>query len=198
MPPSPSAKPIPAIPIDDRCKYVAASGRRCRTHVARDTSRASGYSAFCLPHAQMEQQFLDSKSVAKELIGPIDDFRTSHAINEVLGKLLILVAENRIPLRNAHALSYICQLLLTSTPGVRGELNLQSRSGELYVLNRTTDIMYGKDADDDEEDDKEDDKEADEKPAEAESKNKPEAAPLPATRSAFDAQVAAAVKILAG
>src|SRR5580704_6998791 len=101
MSPKPSAKPSTTLVIDDRCKYVAASGRRCRAHVARDTSRTAGYSAFCLPHSQMEQQFLNAKSVAKELIGPVDDFRTHHAVNEVLGKLLILVAENRIPLRNA-------------------------------------------------------------------------------------------------
>ena len=150
MSPKPSAKSTAALVIDDRCKYVAASGRRCRAHVARDTSRASGYSAFCLPHSQMEQQFLNAKSVAKDLIGPIDDFRTNTAVNEVLGHLLKLVAENRIPLRNANALSYICQLLLSSNEGVRHETILVG--GEDYeerIINDTMDTMWGKSDDDD-------------------------------------------------
>jgi hypothetical protein len=144
MSPKPSAKPSVTIVLDDRCKYVAASGRCCRANVARDTSRASGYSAFCLPHSQMEQQFLDSKSVAKDLIGPIDDFRTHMSVSEVLGKLLVLVAENRIPLRNAATIAYICQLLTTSNSGVRYEVNLiGGKEGELHVINRTMDMMYG-------------------------------------------------------
>ena len=154
MSPKPSAKPSTEIVIDPRCKYVAASGRRCRALASRDTSRASGYSAFCLPHSQMEQQFLDAKSVAKDLIGPLDDFRTHISVSEVLGKLLVLVAENRIPLRNASAIAYICQLLTTSNVGVRYELNLRSgKRGELYVINRTIDRVYGTDDDEKETDD---------------------------------------------
>src|SRR5579863_4343864 len=133
-----------AIVVDTRCKYVASSGRRCRVQAARDTSRASGFSAFCLPHAQMEQQYLDSKSVSEELIGDLDDFRTFTSVSEVLGKLLVLVAENRIPLRNANTIAYICQLLTSSNAGVRYELNLRNgKDGELYVINRTMDMVYG-------------------------------------------------------
>jgi len=183
-----------AIVVDTRCKYVASSGRRCRAQAARDTSRASGFSAFCLPHAQMEQQYLDSKSVAEELIGDLDDFRTSHAINEVLGKLFILVAQNRIPLRNASALSYICQLLLSSTPGVRGELQLKGDEEELFVLNRTTDLMWGKDDDDDEDGDDEESAVQDQEESDEEVKvDQPEEKKI-----TFQDQVDAVVKILGG
>ena len=177
-----------AIVVDTRCKYIASSGRRCRAQAARDTSRASGFSAFCLPHAQMEQQYLNAESVAEELIGDLDDFRTSHAINEVLGKLFILVAQNRIPLRNASALSYICQLLLNSTTGVRGELQLKGDEEELFVLNRTTDLMWGKD-DDDQESEEQDEEESEEDGKAAQPEEK---------KSAFQSQVDAAVKILGG
>jgi hypothetical protein len=187
------------IVVDTRCKYVASSGRRCRVQAARDTSRASGFSAFCLPHAQMEQQYLDSKSVAEELIGDLDDFRTSHAINEVLGKLFILVAQNRIPLRNASALSYICQLLLSSTPGVRGELQLKGDEEELFVLNRTTNLMWGEDDDDQDEksheknEDESENNESDQRTGQNENdKNAAE------QKSNFQNQVDAAVKILDG
>ena len=153
MSPNPSAKPSTSILIDARCKYVAASGRRCRALASRDTSRSSGYSAFCLPHSQMEQQFLDAESVTEDLIGPIVDYRTNTAINEVLGNLLKIVAQNRIPLRSANTLSYICQLLLNSNEGVRHETNLVGgKNYELKIINDSMDAMWGKP---DEEEDKE-------------------------------------------
>jgi hypothetical protein len=162
MSPKSTAKITTEIVIDPRCKYVAASGRRCRTFASRDTSRTSGYSAFCLTHAQMEQQFLDAKSVAEDLIGPIDDFRTNTAINEVLGHLLKLVAQNRIPLRNANALSYICQLLLNSNEGVRHETNLVGgEEYEMKIINESMDTMWP-DEDGDAEDKEDADKESDE------------------------------------
>jgi len=145
MPAKPSAKPNTEITTDPRCKYVASSGRRCKSPAARDTTRASGYSAFCLPHSQMEQQYLDADSVSKELLGPVYDFRTDLAVNAVLGRLVILVAENRIPLRNATTLAYICQLLLASHNGLRYEINLRSGSnGERFIINRAVEMMYGK------------------------------------------------------
>jgi len=119
------------------------------------------------------------------MIGKLDDFRTSHAVNEVLGKLLILVAQNRIPLRNANALSYICQLLLASTTGVRGELHLKSASEELRVLNRTTDLMWGKD------DDGEADNDNDDGAEEADAEDEVQESEKPNTLDA-------AVKLLAG
>jgi hypothetical protein len=173
MSPKSTAKITTEIIIDPRCKYVAASGRRCRALASRDTSRTSGYSAFCLTHAQMEQQFLDAESVAEDLIGPIEDFRTNTAINEVLGHLLKLVAQNRIPLRNANAISYICQLLLNSNEGVRHETNLVGgEEYEMKIINESMDTMWP-DEDEDAEEDKEDsDKESDEE-QETEQENDP-------------------------
>lgn len=133
-----------AVINDGRCKHLTASGRQCTALAARDTSRVSGYSTFCLAHSQQEQQYIDSKKVAAELIGDLDDFRTYHAVTEVLGKLLILLANNRIPLRNANSIAYICQLLLTCAPGVRQELRLQGGIDEqLRVIKCTTALMWG-------------------------------------------------------
>jgi hypothetical protein len=203
MSPEPSAKTSTEIVIDTRCRYVAASGRRCRAFASRDTSRTSGYSAFCLPHAQMEQQFLDAKSVTKDLIGEMDDFRTNTAVTEVLGKLLKLVAENRIPLRNANAISYICQLLLSSHDGVRREtLLVGGEDYELRIIKESMDTMWGNDEDD--EDDNEEaevkSKEESEEESAGEVEVEAEAEPyqLPATREEFDAQVAATVRIRDG
>jgi hypothetical protein len=164
MPAKPSAKPNTEITTDPRCKYVASSGRRCKSPAARDTTRASGYSAFCLPHSQMEQQYLDADSVSKKLLGPVYDFRTDLAVNAVLGRLVILVAENRIPLRNATTLAYICQLLLASHNGLRYEINLRSGSnGERFIINRAVDMLCGKP--DNEKEKKEDTDNSDDKPS---------------------------------
>jgi hypothetical protein len=180
-----------AIVVDTRCKYVASSGRRCRAQAARDTSRASGFSAFCLPHAQMEQQYLDSESVAEDLFGPINDFRTNTAINEVLGNLLKLVAQNRIPLRNANALSYICQLLLNSNDGVRHETNLVGgKKYEMQIIKTSMDTMWR--ADDQENEESESEEQTDESETEGKVNQSAE------KKTTFQSQVDAAVKILGG
>ncbi len=138
-----SPKPDAITTDNTRCQHMTADGRRCRA------ARLSGKSVFCTSHSQQEQQYINSKSVAAELIGDLDDFRTYHAANAVLGKLLILVAQNRIPLRNATALAYICQLLLTSNLGVRNETALRSgKAGELFIVERALDQIYGPDEDD--------------------------------------------------
>ena len=169
MPTKKPTKPQSTIVPDNRCKYVASSGRRCRVPAARDTSRASGYSAFCLPHSQMEQQYLEAESVSEELIGKVYDFWTTYAVNDVLGRLLVLVAENRIPLRNATAVAYICQLLLTSNVGLRYEYNVRAgREGERFLIDHAIDMIHPQPKEEeteDEEEDEEEDKEEENKPA---------------------------------
>jgi hypothetical protein len=177
MSPKSTATPSTEIVIDPRCKYVAASGRRCR---------APGYFAFCLPHAQMEQQFLNAESVAEDLIGPINDFRTNLCVNEVLGNLLKLVAQNRIPIRHANTLAYICQLILSSNPGVRQEMILSGGTEyELQIINSSMDTMYGES-----EDEEESDEENSEEEGEADQPDE--------KKTTFQSQVDAVVKILGG
>ena len=71
--------------VDTRCLYVSATGRRCRSLAARDTSRPSGLSAFCIPHSQLEQQYVNIKSFSEELLGDTDNFQTAISVNQVLG-----------------------------------------------------------------------------------------------------------------
>jgi len=76
----------------------------------------------CIYHARSEQQLLAADQAARQLVSLSGDFRTASDINHVLGKLFSLVAQNRIPRRNAVALAYIGQLLLQSLPEVRNEI----------------------------------------------------------------------------
>src|SRR5580692_1686044 len=107
--------------VDARCQFMTSSGRRCRNFAARDTSRASGLSTFCIPHSQLDQQFVNTKSVSEELLGDTDNFQTAISVNEVLGRLFVLQAQNRIPVRNAMALAYTAQVILSSLEKVRDE-----------------------------------------------------------------------------
>jgi hypothetical protein len=187
--------------VDARCQFMTSSGRRCRNFAARDTSRASGLSTFCIPHSQLDQQFVNTKSVSEELLGDTDNFQTAISVNEVLGRLFVLQAQNRIPVRNAMALAYTAQVILSSLEKVRDEYHdvgdpgshdeiIETAIGRTYCAQ-------------DEEDDEEDDERSEEKvggeiecDCATEAEVKPP--PLPATRAEFEAQVASAVRIRDG
>ncbi len=105
--------------IDNRCHFTSASGRRCRM------LRTNGHASLCSQHLRRELQPAPQPApelVAAELLGPIQDFTTATAINQVLGRLLALLAAQRIPPRNAAILAYICQLLLTTLPAMESEI----------------------------------------------------------------------------
>jgi hypothetical protein len=187
--------------VDARCQFMTSSGRRCRNFAARDTSRASGLSTFCIPHSQLDQQFVNTKSVSEELLGDTDNFQTAISVNEVLGRLFVLQAQNCIPVRNAMALAYTAQVILSSLEKVRDEYHdvgdpgshdeiIETAIGRTYCAQ-------------DEEDDEEDDERSEEKVGgeiECDCATEPEVKPppLPATRAEFEAQVASAVRIRDG
>lgn len=173
--------------VDTRCLYVSATGRRCRSLAARDTSRPSGLSAFCIPHSQLEQQYVNIKSVSEELLGDTDNFQTAISVNQVLGRLFVLQAQNRIPVRNAMALSYTAQVILSGLEHVREEYrNVERRGSHNKIIETAISRTFCAHAEEDEE--------------QSEEEDEPKAEPhqLPETRTEFEAQVAAAVKILDG
>jgi hypothetical protein len=136
--PSPSAvETIPAIetiPEDVRCNHVTADNRRCID------SRAPDHKTLCPYHAMKEMQRRNSKFVAKEILGPLNDFRSAFAINSALGKLFAITAENRIPVRNAAVLAYIGQLLLqTLNPLQREVVHTDGKGGMDAILRDTLD-----------------------------------------------------------
>jgi hypothetical protein len=74
-------------------------------------------------HARDERQLLAAEEVPARLASLSSHFKTASDINHVLGQLFHLVAENRIPRRDALALAYIAQLMLQTLPHVRTEIN---------------------------------------------------------------------------
>ena len=112
------------IASENRCQQISALGRRCRER------RSDTHPSLCPRHARHEQDQKDAQGrmdddpqiLARDLLGPVHDFRTAASINHVLGKLLVLVTTNRITSRNAAVTAYICQLLLQSLTEVKSEL----------------------------------------------------------------------------
>ncbi len=103
--------------LDNRCRHTSADGRRCRMR------RMNGDPALCPQHRRQDLLAgTDPKSVADELLGSMEDFKTAAAVNQALGKLFLMLAGNRIPPRNAAVLAYICQLLLSSVGAVQDEI----------------------------------------------------------------------------
>jgi hypothetical protein len=72
----------------------------------------------------------------------LTELNTTTAVNHALGKLFSLVAENRIPARNAAVLAYIGQLLLNSIAEVRGEVYaVDGRVAEMELVKTALDIL---------------------------------------------------------
>jgi hypothetical protein len=177
--------------VDTRCLYVSATGRRCRSLAARDTSRPSGLSAFCIPHSQLEQQYVNIKSVSEEILGDADNFQSAIAVNNVLGRLFVLQAQNRIPIRNAMALAYTAQVILSSIEPVREEYrNVERRGSHNKIIETAISRTLHANSEEDEDQSEEE--------GEGEREGKVEPHQLPATRAEFEAQVNAAVRILDG
>ena len=177
--------------VDTRCLYVSATGRRCRNLAARDTSRPSGLSAFCIPHSQLEQQYVNIKSVSEELLGDTDNFQTAVSVNQVLGRLFVLQAQNRIPIRNAMALAYTAQVILSSLEPVRRDYcDVEDGGSHNDLIDAAIRRTYPAQAEENEEQSEDE--------SENETEEKAEPHQLPATRAEFDAQVAAAARMRNG
>ena len=113
----PTGLPAPEPPsLNELCRFSFRDGRTCRL------PRWNKHRTLCIYHARSEQPLLAADQAARQLVSLSGDFRTASDINHVLGKLFSLVAQNRIPRRNAVALAYIGQLLLQSLPSVRSEI----------------------------------------------------------------------------
>ena len=134
--PQPAPSPAPALQslLAARCEYRTATGRRCRS------KSAPGEALFCDRHAQQEFRHAQRaaaraaaraaraanhqppmRNFAAEILGPIKEFQTAASINHVLGRVLVLLAANRMPTRSAATIAYLCQLMLQSLPEVKQE-----------------------------------------------------------------------------
>ena len=139
---------LPASRAQNRCSYTSAGGYQCRSlggldhstlctrhalSVAHKASLATPHPSFgTAPAATLGRGTdTDAADVSAELLGPVEDFRTAAAVNHALGKLLILLAGNRISPRRGAVLAYTCQLLLQSVAAVDKEIWLTGNADDI-------------------------------------------------------------------
>lgn len=109
-------------PDPNRCAFETSDGRRCRL------PRSATHASLCVFHSREEQQLVESQKIGAELAATISgDFLTATDINYALGKVFTAAAQNRIPVRTAHTLAYLGQLLLMSLPAVKREFDFRYR-----------------------------------------------------------------------
>ncbi len=102
--------------VATRCQFQLSNGR-CRRML-----RGPAHSSFCAFHARQELHLLESQRLGDQISVSLNgNFLTATDINHVLGNLFTAVAQDRIPLRKAAALTYLGQVLLSSLPHVKHE-----------------------------------------------------------------------------
>jgi hypothetical protein len=98
-----------------RCSYRFPNGMRCRLF-------GSGSQPFCPKHAQPNViPPPDPTELASTLTANLDDFTSAAQINDFLSRLLLLLAQDKIPTRRAAVLAYITNQLLRTLPAIAKE-----------------------------------------------------------------------------
>lgn len=106
----------------NRCAFETSDGRRCRLPLS------ATHASLCAFHSREEQQLLEAQKLGAEIASPISgNFLTATDINYVLGKVFTAVAQNRIPVRTAHTLAYLGQIMLMSLPAAKQEFEFYYR-----------------------------------------------------------------------
>ena len=99
-----------------RCPFQFSDCRSCRM------LRNPAHPTFCTFHARQELQLIESQRLGNEISSSLNgDFLTATDINHVLGKLFIAVAQDRVPVRKALALTSLGKVMLSSLPHVKQE-----------------------------------------------------------------------------
>src|SRR6266478_66000 len=104
---------------DHQCQFQNARGQRCNMLVdaAHRPANGSATSTLCAYHADRLRAtvpVVDPEVLAAELLDDINSFTTADEVNLFLGNLVRQLARKRIARRDAIALAYISQLILTS------------------------------------------------------------------------------------
>ncbi len=96
------------IPLEDRCRYTSAHGRRCLNPLR------SGNSGFCLIHEHLleKQNDAELQSISDELFSGGPELTTREELGRVMAKLFTLIAQKRVSRHDGALLAYVASLLL--------------------------------------------------------------------------------------
>lgn len=93
----------------NRCTFRFPNGSRCRLSVLDTSAR------LCFGHAKLQLEQRDMADLSADLLGGQPaEFKTPEQINDLLSKVVLLLAQSRISPRRAAVITYACSLLLRS------------------------------------------------------------------------------------
>jgi len=99
------------VPESTRCQHYTTSGRRCKLPVETPGK------LLCFTHAR-ELMKADTLNLKTALLTGHQGFQTAQGINNTLGNLYILLANNYISPRRAAVLAFINSLQLRTLPAI--------------------------------------------------------------------------------
>src|SRR5712671_3343108 len=122
----------PAAPDPSRCEFFFSDGRQCRMQSSGRSHQQDELSPvkkvqFCAHHASKQERDPGATSAPHhalelpELQALCGDLTTATNINRALAQVFLLLAQGRIPQKQAVAFGYLSQLLLQTVPGIRSE-----------------------------------------------------------------------------
>ncbi len=127
--------------VDSHCQHISPKGQRCHMLIDQNHRPANGAKrpALCAYHADRLNAtvpVVDPEVLATELLRDIDTFTTADEVNLFLGNLIRQLARKRIARRDAIALAYISQLLLTSQTAMAREEAAENEAGSISFAHR--------------------------------------------------------------
>jgi hypothetical protein len=123
---SPKTSASVSTTVDSHCQHISLKGNRCHMLIDQNHRPANGAQrpTLCAYHANRLRAavpIVDPEVLAAELLTDIDSFTTADEVNLFLGNLVRQLARKRIARRDAIALAYISQLILTSQTAMARE-----------------------------------------------------------------------------
>src|SRR5260370_15383884 len=121
--------------VDSHCQHISPKGNRCHMLIDQNHRPANGAArpALCAYHADRLRATIpavDPEVLAAELLDDINSFTTADEVNPFLGNLVRQLARKRIARRDAIALAYISQLILTSQTAMARERAVEHAAAE--------------------------------------------------------------------
>ena len=106
-----------------RCHRRTRHGHQCRL-------RSVSPGGLCFRHASLQSQVKQPMDIdlSGDFAAQLAELKSAEQINDFLGKLLILVLQNRISVRRAAVLAYITNQLLRTVSIMNKEVTTRRRS----------------------------------------------------------------------
>src|SRR5882757_908716 len=133
--------------VVEQCQHQNARGQRCHMLIDQNHRPANGAArpALCAYHADRLRATIpavDPEVLGAELLDDINSFTTADEVNLFLGNLVRQLARKRIARRDAIALAYMSQLILTSQTAMAKEIEAEVQAAKDAENNRLIASLY--------------------------------------------------------